>query len=258
MVIPIQRVNNEKPIIPAPHPDNTISATSDDIYTLTTEPTMALHHPLATNRNYLTLDFAYSRTLNTATSNVLIHQFPGTIPVTLRNTNNRGINSFGLGFGFGHEWQLTPSWSWSLGGQITRRELSPTGNSSLLISRCKCGIPYQYNIASTLVSVLVRLIYNQNLWQYYMELNTGIDLLTSDNYKTLSKKQTDNYADNSITQWAKGIALGMIYHLTPRTSLGLSVGYIDLGKAELGTRDTPAPVTSLVGLTRNQILLEVA
>ena len=93
-------------------------------------------------------------------------------------------------------------------------------------------------MSDTVASLVTRLIYTKQNWRYYVESSIGFALIDTTDYINLKLRDhySNHYANQSNVNFEYGFAIGIVHFISPKTSIGISLDYSDLGNAALGPR----------------------
>jgi opacity protein-like surface antigen len=189
--------------------------------------------PVYAKRWYLSMGAGYSRNIaSNQSSTVLVYSTP-TLSASFFSQNTSKADGFKIQIGAGYLWPLTRHWSWSIGGRLSRQSLTQKGITTSDLFEGSYG--YQYGINATTASLVSRLWYREGLWRYYGEVNTGLAALTSDGYN-VDDDSGERYESQTETQVSYGVSIGVSRLISSQTTVGINLGYMNLGKASLGKR----------------------
>lgn len=176
------------------------------------------------------------------TSIITLRQVPGGSINTLQNSNDSHVSNVMVGMSAGYTFGLTSHWSLSLGPSLIKYQFEQNGQANLV------GTPvnyfYNYRIDALALDGTARLNYNVGSWQYFLSVDAGLAWVKAHDYQMNNQSQTDNYRDKTRVHFVYGGEIGIMRIFNASTSLGISMGYQQLGTAQLGAREMLSPATS--------------
>lgn len=205
--------------------------------------------PLKGNNNachnrslYFEMGFGYQVNVANSSTNtykIFQHPVPGSATLNYKNSNvSLGPN---VQIGLGYQWHLNNDWTWSIGANFSHSLLSQEGSSQLVGMDGENS--YSYNIYTTNLSLVGRIIYKWKKWRPYAELQLGGVWLNSNSYTNDSFR--DKFASKTILNLSYGVGIGVMRTISSVTSVGLKVNYNAFGIAKLGERLSPGASQSV-------------
>ena len=197
---------------------------------------------------YLGFGAGYSQNVASGKDSNIRITSPGPIPIVRQVNNKSGADGVAMRVDAGYILPLVNNWSWSIGGRVEQQALEQKGKAQY-VGEPTTQHSYRYDVRATLATIVGRLLYTNNRWQYYGELNAGIAFLNSSDNRVDNGNQI-NYKSKTVHNMTYGVALGVMRQLNARTSMGVSIEYSDLGKTELGAPELPAGSSSTGSITQ--------
>ncbi len=201
-------------------------------------------HALSLYKNgfYLSGGLGYYRNMASGDkSELMIQPAPSTPYYPVFYDNSAHGQGMGLYVGGGYQWWLSRQWSWSLGGRLSYEGLEQKGDYTL----SGAITSYRYDINALLLNLVLRVYWHFSLRNaFYGEATTGLSHLSSENFRLTDTNSSAEHVTKRKANVDYGLSLGWLYAFDRHTSLEIALGYVNLGKAELGTRIVPSGATS--------------
>lgn len=201
-------------------------------FTITAEAKIPITLP-DTDRFYINLEGGVAYNAHSGSNDSFLYkQKPWVAQPDKFDFSNNSSSSYRpmIGIAIGHILKLNHLWSLDFGAEISYIAMEQKGKG-VLDSEIHYSYKYNINISSLLVNI--GLNYQFDRWLYTAKLSVGAAMLDSNNYRSGIDTQ---FSDQSKTNFAYGIKLGIQRFISNNTSIGLAIGYYAYGKAKLGPR----------------------